>query len=204
MSAADNGSDGTPVTDTLARRVLLLNRLWQAVNVVTVRRALSLLYTGKAKAIDDDYRSFGWEAWLEASESARDGTPVLRTVSSTVQVPRVVQHLSYDRRPRPNIKFTRANIYLRDRNRCQYCGRRGAPEALNIDHIVPRSRGGRSTWENVVVACVPCNLRKGDRTPEEAGMQVRRPPRRPRWHPAAILGFWNDPPAQWRPFLELS
>lgn len=182
--------------------VLVLNRLWQGINVVCGRRALSLLYSGKVLAVDREYATHDWPGWVEASEELEKGSgEFVHTVTVRVRVPWVVQHRTYDRLPRPNVKFTRANIYQRDRFRCQYCGRRAREARLNIDHIVPRSRGGSTTWENVVVACVDCNLRKGDHLPEEVGMEIARPPRRPRWHPAALLGVVDDPPPQWRAFL---
>lgn len=186
----------------LDNEVLLLNRLWQGINVVDGRRALSLLYSGKALAVDEEYATHDWLGWIEASEGLdAPDSEFVHTPSVRVRVPWVVQHRTYDRVPRPNVKFTRANIYQRDRFRCQYCGRRGRQAELNIDHIVPRSRGGSTTWENVVVACIDCNLRKGDNLPEEVGMRIARPPRRPRWHPAALLGAVEDPPPQWRAFL---
>lgn len=184
--------------------VLVLNRLWQPINVTTVRRAVGLLYLGRVKALDEAYAAHDWEAWIEASDNGFGDGEMIRATTLRLRVPRVVQLLFYDRLPHANVKFTRANIYLRDRHRCQYCGRRGSEDDLNIDHLIPRSRGGASSWENVVVACIDCNRRKGDRLPEEAGMQPLRPPRKPRWHPLLNLGLTHDPHPAWRPFLEFA
>ena len=89
----------------------------------------------------------------------------------------------YDRLPTQAVAFSRRNIFKRDRFTCQFCGRQPGSEELTIDHVVPRSRGGTSTWENCVLACVPCNARKANRTPEQAGMKLRRAPVRPAWKP---------------------
>jgi len=189
----------------LDAHVLVLNRLWQAIHVTVARRAFTLLYLGRAKALDRDYVTHDWEDWLAHSElDGDDGADYVHGLDFKLRVPRVVQLVHYDRVPRSTIKFTRANIYLRDRYRCQYCGRRGKPGELNIDHILPRSRGGDSTWENVVVACVPCNRRKGDELPEEAGMVPMRRPQRPRWHPAVNLQIGGRIHPEWQPFLRLT
>ena len=99
-------------------------------------------------------------------------------------MPRVIRLLTYDRLPRQKVKFNRRNIFARDGNRCQYCGKRFATSELSLDHVVPRSRGGRATWENIVCACLKCNVRKGGRTPREAGMRLIREPVEPRTSPS--------------------
>ena len=117
-------------------------------------------------------------------------------------MPRVILLQAYDHLPRAKVRFSRLNIYARDRNTCQYCGRTPPRAELNLDHVIPRSRGGLTTWENVVCSCVPCNLKKGGRTPDEAHLRLQRPPTRPRWTP-----FFRGPPRtgrfyqQWLPFL---
>jgi len=189
----------------LESSVLVLNRLWQPVNITSARRAVGLLYCGRVRALDEDYAALDWNEWTGLLLSAADSNgEVVRSVSLRIRVPRVVQLLVYDRTPHVNIKFTRANIYLRDKYRCQYCGRSGKSGDLNIDHMIPRSRGGSSDWENVVVACIPCNRRKGNHLPEEVGMKPRRLPRRPRWQPVISLSQAAQPHPQWRPFLEIT
>jgi len=187
----------------LGGNVLVLNRLWQAVHITSARTAVCLLYSGRAKALDADYTSYDWEDWVSrASVTGGNNADYVQGVSTRFAVPRVVLLMHFDRVPRARVKFTRANIYLRDRHRCQYCGRKGKKSELNIDHMVPRSRGGGSTWENVVVACIPCNRRKANRLPEEIGMFPRRRPARPRWHPALTPAGEVPPHPQWQPFLE--
>lgn len=189
--------------DMLGGNVLVLNRLWQAVHIATARRAVCLLYGGRAKALDQDYAIYDWDSWMARPEDSRsESDEFLQGVTTRFRVPRVVQLMHFDRVPRSRVKFTRANIYLRDRYRCQYCGMKGNKSELNIDHMVPRSRGGGSTWENVVVACIPCNRRKSNRLPEEAGMFPSRKPERPRWHPALTPVGVGPPDPQWQPFLE--
>ena len=187
----------------LSTSVLVLNRLYQPVHVTSVRRALILLYRGAAKAVDEQYQTFDFESWAEMSAALHEeciGTPRKR-----LRVPRVILLQAYDHLPRARVRFSRLNIYARDHNTCQYCGRTPQRAELNLDHVIPRSRGGVTSWENVVCSCVRCNLRKGGRTPEEARIKLLRQPTRPRWTP-----FFRGPPKtgafyqQWLPFLTLS
>lgn len=164
----------------VTQNVLVLNSLWQAINVCTVRRAFSLLYKGKAKVIwvgQAKLMTYNFENWISVSP---DGDAV-GTVSYRVRTPRVILLLTYDRYPVKHVKFTRRNIYERDGYTCQYCGRKLERQQLNIDHLIPLSRGGRTVWENVVCSCRRCNLKKGDQTMEEAGLKLIRAPRRPTW-----------------------
>ncbi len=129
-----------------------------------------------------------------------DGIPL---VSGSLRVPRVVHLLRYDRTPRVTVRLTRRNLMFRDAHQCQYCGKRPPLRELNIDHVVPRSRGGDDSWENLVTACRTCNLRKGWKTPEEANMRLARRPFRPKWTMTAqiLLGSgWRF--KEWEPFLE--
>jgi 5-methylcytosine-specific restriction endonuclease McrA len=117
-------------------------------------------------------------------------------------VPRIVRLLFYDRLPRTNVKFTRRNIYARDSNRCQYCGKRFATSELSLDHVVPRSHGGVSSWANIVCCCVKCNVRKGGRTPYEARMKLVRQPVKPKRSPMIALRLGHEKYASWKQFLD--
>jgi 5-methylcytosine-specific restriction endonuclease McrA len=183
------------VTET---SVLVLNRNWQPIHITSVRRAFSLLYCGVARANGPDFSLFDFDSWA-ALTAAREGGRVIHTVSRVIQVPHVIMLQLYDRMPRAQVRFSRLNIYARDENRCQYCGTPGDKTPLNLDHVVPRSRGGRTIWENVVCCCVPCNLKKAARTPQEAGMHLQRYPVRPRWSPA--FRPRGRLPREWLPFL---
>lgn len=187
---------------SLESNVLVLNRLYQPVNITTVRRAFILLYQGAALAIDKQFQTFNFEDWSELSAEVHD-RDVIHTVSRTIKIPRVIILQLYDRLPRLHLRFSRQNIYLRDRLTCQYCGERFSRSDLNLDHVVPRSRGGRTTWENVVCSCIPCNLRKGGRTPQEAKMKLLKIPTRPAWSPfeKAAGELLHE---AWAPFLNLA
>lgn len=183
--------------------VLVLNRLYQPVNITTVRRAFTLLYQGTAKAIDDQFQTFDFESWAELSEQVRS-EDIVKTVSTTIMVPRVIVLQIFERFPRMHVRFSRQNIFLRDQSTCQYCNNRFPRIDLNLDHVVPRARGGRTTWENVVCSCIKCNLKKGARTPEEAGMKLAKTPTRPRWSPFEQGRDGVRPREEWRPFLTLT
>lgn len=181
--------------------VLVLNRLYQAVQVTGVRRAFRLFYTGRARAITSDFSSFDFADWCDLPPSM--GAPLIRTPTYIIEIPSVIQLLEYAKVPNQGIRFNRRNLFIRDRSRCQYCGVYRSQRELNLDHVVPTSRGGRSTWENVVVACLPCNTRKGNRTPAEAHMKLIRPPKRPIAHPL-LRSRWigHRLPDSWKTFLD--
>ncbi len=180
-------------------KVLVLNRNFLPVHVTSVRRAFSLLYQGIAQAVDEQYRTFDFQSWSELSVAVRNESVGL--VNGAIRVPRVILLLTYDRVPRRQIRFNRFNVYSRDRNTCQYCGRRlGRPE-LTLDHVIPRSQGGRSSWENIVCSCQDCNRRKGGRTPKQAEMALLREPRRPDWTPFVLQSFSSLSHREWLPFL---
>jgi 5-methylcytosine-specific restriction endonuclease McrA len=182
----------------LNTHVLVLNRFYQPVHVTSVKRAFSLLYQGVAKAIDQQYRLYEFADWAELSALNHDS---IATVSRRIRIPRVLVLSAYEHLPRGRVRFSRLNIYARDADTCQYCGRQLARAELNLDHVLPRSQGGKTTWENVVCSCLPCNLKKGGRTPEQAKIKLLRKPGRPRWTP-----FFRGPAKrityrEWLPFL---
>ncbi len=186
----------------LNSNVLVLNRLYQPIHITSVRRAFALLYQGMARAIDAEYRLFDFESWAELSaELHRDS---LGTVGRRIRIPRVIVLTAYEHLPKVRVRFSRFNIYARDENTCQYCSRTLPRSELNLDHVVPRSRGGTTTWENVVCSCVPCNLRKGGRTPQEAGMKLMKMPTRPRWTPLLRAPLRKATYREWLPFLSLA
>ena len=178
--------------------VLVLNRNYQPVHVTNVRRALSLLYQGVAKAIDAQYRLYEFADWAQLSAETHDS---VSTVSRRIRVPRVVVLSAYEHLPKGKVRFSRLNIYARDHDTCQYCRRQMARSELNLDHVVPRSQGGKTSWENVVCSCVPCNLNKGGRTPEQAGIKLLKKPARPRWTPLFRGAARRMTYREWLPFL---
>lgn len=164
----------------MAKSVLVLNATYEPLNVTSVWRALSLVLAAKAEVV-------------EALDER-----VIRSPSTTLPHPTVIRLVSYVRVPRFTARrITRRALFARDGHVCQYCG---TGTRLTIDHVIPRSRGGTSAWENVVTACAPCNLRKGDRLLHEAGMLLRRSPRPP--HPDVFLTLGATTiPAAWGPYL---
>lgn len=182
----------------LGGKSLVLNRTFLPVHVTSVRRAFSLLYRGVARAVDEHYQTFDFADWASVSTLDRDA---VGTARGAVRVPRVILLVAFDRVPRREVRFSRHNIFLRDGNACQYCGRRKPRHELNLDHVVPRSRGGLTTWENIVCACLECNRLKGGRSPDDAGMKLRRRPRRPAWTPFIARTLAGTSYREWQPFL---
>ncbi len=180
--------------------VLVLNRYYQPVHVTSVKRAFSLLYQGVAKAIDAQYRLYEFDDWAALSATQ----DCITTINRTIRVPRVLVLSAYDHLPRGRVRFSRLNIYARDNDTCQYCGRNLPRSELNLDHVMPRSQGGKTTWENVVCSCVPCNLKKGGRTPEQADMRLLKKPVRPRWTPLFRGATRKVTYREWLPFLHLA
>ncbi|MDP7035051.1 MAG: HNH endonuclease [Planctomycetota bacterium] len=169
----------------LNQPTLVLNKHWVAVQTTTVRRALGLLYTGRAQAVlPETYEVFDFDSWTDRDELPVEG---IRTVNLYFCIPEVILLGAYDRTPRWRIHFSRKNLFRRDEFTCQYCGIRPGGNALTIDHVVPRSRGGATSWTNCVVACVRCNKRKGDRRPEDVGLSLRNRPVKPNWNPGVTF-----------------
>lgn len=185
----------------LNSHVLVLNRYYQPVHVTSVKRAFALLYQGVAKAIDNQYRLYEFADWAALRGTEHD---CISTVSRTIRIPRVLVLSAYEYLPKGKVRFSRLNIYGRDRDTCQYCGRQLPRPDLNLDHVQPRSQGGKTSWENVVCSCVECNLRKGGRTPEQAGMALLTKPVRPRWTPFFRGAVKRVTYREWLPFLTLA
>ncbi|MCA9082016.1 MAG: HNH endonuclease [Planctomycetaceae bacterium] len=190
--------------------VLALNRSYLPVHVISVRRAFCLLYKGLAEVISVEngrFANYTFEGWLELCElktalGERDeNEDWIRAVNFEIQIPRVVRLLDYDRVPRNTVKFNRRNIFLRDGHRCQYCGKRYSSSRLSLDHVLPKSRGGPDTWENIVCACLKCNVTKGGRTPTEAGMKLLRDPIRPKRNPTLSRQLASRKYADWKNFI---
>ena len=185
----------------LSSSVLVLNRSYLPVHVTSAKRAFSLLYQGIARAVDEEFQTFDFEEWSQLS-TLREGDSI-GTIAGRILIPRVIVLVAFDRLPKRHVRFSRINIMTRDSFRCQYCGDHPSRAELNLDHVVPRAQGGKSTWENVVTSCVDCNRRKGGRTPAQARMKLRSRPVRPRWTPLSHLILSSQRYEQWRPFLNV-
>jgi len=184
--------------------VLVLNRNWQAIHVKTPAQAYCMLATDAATALDiqenSEMHPVRWPEWLTLP--VRDGDNAVRTVHGPVRVPTVIVLATYAKVPKRRPKFSSRNIWQRDGATCQYTGRKLAPHEGNIDHVVPRSRGGRTSWDNCVLAHKEINSRKADRLPEEAGLRLRRQPTVPPELPATILIRNAHRVRDWEHFLK--
>jgi 5-methylcytosine-specific restriction endonuclease McrA len=194
----------------LEASVLVLNKMFLAVQIIPVRRAFCLLCKDLAEVVnleDGQFATYDFASWREVSEFRakyfrRDEDDWVRTVSSEIQVPRVIRLLTYDKLPKQGVKFNRRNIFARDHNQCQYCGKKFPTTELSLDHVTPRSQGGLSTWENIVCACVSCNVRKGGRTPKQAHMGLIRKPEKPKRSPVLNQKLTLSKYESWKSFLE--
>ncbi|MCH7790859.1 MAG: HNH endonuclease [Planctomycetes bacterium] len=193
----------------LDSKVLVLNKLYVAIRVIPARRAFTLLFNDIAEVIHVDngqYSNFDFKSWAEIGELygefEHERHEWVRTVSYELAVPRVVRLLGYDRLPRRQVKLNRRNLFARDRNLCQYCGRRFPTAELSIDHVTPRSQGGGDTWDNLVCACIRCNAHKGGRTPRQAHLTLIRPPTQPRRNPVISIRLGHEKYQSWKAFLD--
>lgn len=172
------------------------------VHIASVKRAVSLLYLGIARGIDTRFQTYEWLQLLdpELTQSAQlEDFHFLQTVSRPIPVPRVIVLNDFDKLPQRGVRFSRTHVFIRDQFTCQYCVKEFPKQKLNLDHVVPRSRGGKTSWDNVVTSCHTCNRRKANRTPSEANMPLKNPPRRP----GGSLGLLNTKKlhSSWSPFL---
>lgn len=196
----------SPVQDVLASRVLVLNRLWQAVHIVGARRAIAMLFTGHARVL---YESpDGWQVWpadewvnLSHTHPATPRDLYIHTVSRAIRVPKIVLLNEYGELPMKEAHLNRQAIFERDGYRCQYCGRPCKTHELNLDHVIPKERGGQLTWENIVSSCLGCNTQKANRTPREANMHLLKKPRQPKSRPFVSYVIGQEVEDAWRNFL---
>ncbi|NNC86917.1 MAG: HNH endonuclease [Akkermansiaceae bacterium] len=189
----------------LDRPVLVLNRLWQPIHTCSVRRALKLVCLGHAQVVQTDgearYQTHDFTSWVEhSSDNVAD--ELVRTVRLALRIPKIIVLALYGRLPRKEVKFTRHNVFLRDKFTCQYCGVRFIERELNLDHVVPRDKGGKTTWENIVTSCIGCNTRKANKLIHQVNMRLLREPRIPRWRP--LFGMKSEAPTDesWVQFLQ--
>ena len=161
--------------------VLVLNQSYEPLNICRTRRAIMLLYRGKAEMLEN-------------------GTGSIHSANTTFSVPSVIRLASMVKRPRPKRKLTRFEVFNRDQYTCQYCNKQ--TRQLTLDHVIPRYRGGKHTWGNIVSACVPCNRYKASRTPEQSGMRLIHPPSRPHNNtPFYIPYHYLQTRGEWQKYL---
>lgn len=189
----------------LNRSVLVLNRFWQPVQTCSARRALKLLCLGHAQILqtegEERFRTHDFGSWLEYSASGviKD---LVHSVQLALGLPRIIVLTEYDKYPRLEVRLTRRNVFLRDQFTCQYCAKVFEETDLNLDHVMPRDKGGAMTWENIVTSCIRCNTRKANKLPKEANMHPLKKPVTPRWRPAfGLRGYQGPYDESWDHFL---
>jgi len=189
--------------------VLVLNKHYMAIRIIRAKRAFSLLFRQLAEVVSLEqgaYAGYDFQSWCEVSDFKRhfepDGQDWVSTVNFYIAVPRIIRLLFYDRLPRNDVKFNRRNIFARDKNRCQYCGKKYPTPELSLDHVIPRSSGGKSVWSNIVCSCTDCNVKKGGRTPKQAGMTLIRKPEKPRRNPLVHVHLGHQRYRSWKQFLD--
>jgi hypothetical protein len=191
------------------RKVLVLNKGWNAIGVVSLERALVMLFSPcrdehgrvmkdtngkeipKARIIDptNSFQDLTWEDWGKIRP--KNGEDTIKGINTVFRIPEVILLSRYDKMPQHKIHFSRRTIYRRDGNTCQYCGCQPGTEELTIDHIVPRSCGGKTTWENCILACIGCNSKKADIMPDRTTLLERREDKEV--HVPAFIVYFNDP-----------
>jgi 5-methylcytosine-specific restriction endonuclease McrA len=169
---------------TLNEPVLVLNKSWTPINTIRLEEAITMLFKTekdgepKARIVDyPSYQTFTWEGWSELKPKLTDR--FISSVNLQFKIPEVILLSKYDKLPKMTCHFSRRNLYKRDDYTCQYCGIKPGTKELTIDHVVPSSRGGKSSWKNCVLACVDCNSKKANRLPHEAHMKLRKEPKQP-------------------------
>ncbi len=199
-------------SNTLESSVLVLNKFFTAIHIVNAKRAFTLLFKESAEVVSIDngqYNLYNFSSWVDVSSykekyelSEVDEYEWIKTFSIDIKVPKIIRLLVYDKFPKTNVKFNRRNIFARDANRCQYCGKKYPTPELSLDHIIPRSRGGGSTWANIVCACTGCNKRKGGLMPKEAGMKLIRKPVKPKHSPILQVKLSLNKYHSWKQFID--
>ena len=184
----------------LDKPVLVLNKSWMPIRIVTVKRACTLVFADKASIIcPDDYSVHHWKDWLDLSLSEEE--ECIQMVQCCMKIPEVIVLLKFNKANLSGVKLTKRNLYIRDRQICQYSGKRIGSKEADIDHILPKSRGGKTSWENMVVCSKEINRLKGNKTPEEAGLKLIKKPEKPIYTKIMIDPKINVP-SSWTNFLQ--
>ena len=198
-------------TIALESSVLVLNKFFAAVHIVNAKKAFAMLCKESAEVVsidDGQYNSYDFTSWVDVSAfKAECELPdeeryeSIKTFSLEIRIPKIIRLVVYDKLPKATIKFNRKNIFARDKNRCQYCGKKVPTSELSLDHVIPRTQGGTSNWKNIVCACTNCNKHKGGRRPEEAGMKLICKPVKPNHCPLIQLKLGSNKYNSWKQFL---
>ena len=167
---------------TITLPTLVLNKGWTPISIMPVKKAITKVMSDLARIVDpDDYQLYTFEDWMNLP--VKEGEPFISTSHTKVRVPEIIVLQEYEKLPQREVKLSRRNLLIRDNYTCQYTGKRINMDTATMDHVIPRSKGGGSTWENLVMCCLDINAKKADRTPDEAGLKLLKKPERPKWNP---------------------
>ena len=188
------------------RKVLVLNKAWQAVNIIPLQDAITMLFPENGQApraciidANQDFSTFSWDDWSKIKPENDD--EIIRGVDRNFKIPEVILLSYYDKPARSRVRFSRRAIYKRDNYTCMYCGKTPGTEELSIDHIMPRFLGGETTWLNIALCCTTCNRRKGNKTLKQCGMRLLRQPYKPKFE---LFTEKKIIPKSWRNFVSES
>lgn len=183
--------------------VLVLNKGYAPVQITSWQDAMSQIYTEKARPLDQDFVVYSYNDWIQNTNTVLADYNKVHTIKYTIAIPEIILLSNYNRLPIKMIKYSKPNCFLRDKYRCGYCGKQFKEEELTADHIFPRDRGGQATWENIISSCFPCNQKKANRTPDEAGMKLRFKPINPKWtNPLDKMKAKIHPCKSWEKFMD--
>ncbi len=184
----------------LQKPVLILNKVWIPIRIKDVQKAITLLCRDRACVVNtENYELYNWKEWY--NQKVNDGEPYIQSVKKKVKVPDIILLSRYNKIPKEAPRLTKKNIFIRDGHRCQYSGEKINPSNADIDHVIPKSKGGKTVWTNLVVSSKNINRKKGDRTPEEAGLKLKRKPTKPTHHLLAVSE--EDIPNTWKKFIKI-
>lgn len=193
------------IQSTISMPTLVLNKSWSPVSICPAKKAIAKTMLGLARILDPEtYNLYDFEEWMTLP--VRDSDRYIKTSRKEIRLPEVIVLSEYERLPQRDVKLTRRNLLIRDNFTCQYTGKRLTLDTGTIDHVIPRSRGGSSSWDNLVMCCLEINAKKADRTPDEAGLKLLKKPEKPKWSPVyarfARLASSNVP-SSWSQFVKV-
>ncbi|HUS49852.1 MAG TPA: HNH endonuclease [Candidatus Paceibacterota bacterium] len=179
--------------------VLILNKSWLPIGIQDVKKVLKKIFRKRAYVVDVvTYETYSCEQWINME--VKEGDIFIQASHSRIKVPEVIVLTGYGKLPEQSVKLTKRNIFKRDKYICQYTGKRVDPKNADIDHVIPKSKGGKNTWDNLVVSSIDVNRRKGSRTPEEAGLKLIKKPRKPLYR-SLLLDPRKEIPEAWKNFF---
>jgi len=196
--------------DILDRKVLLLNKGYNLIKIITAKEAIIKVYHEVAEVItveNGTYCNYDFNSWADISklkaefQELDELDDVVYSSRLILVLPRIIRLLKYNKIPSTEVHLNRRNIYLRDNNTCQYCGKKFPTDKLNLDHVIPKAQGGKDSWENLVCACFNCNQKKGGRTPKEAGMKLLKIPIKLKYNPILKVHIEDKKYEAWTNFI---